>query len=72
MKKIHSQITEGVFFATIFMGLYTLYNIFLSNRNLPAGVCPAESHQVKITVTILLAAAYLIMTLFAKEKSENA
>lgn len=64
MKKINPKVADAFFYAALLMGLYTLFNIFVSNRNLPPGVCPADTHQGKIIATIVLVVVYFVLTFF--------
>lgn len=66
MKKIDPIWTNIVFYASLIMGLFTLYSIYMSRRGLPPGACPVESHTEKIAITIVLAVGYFIMTFFTK------
>lgn len=71
MKKIHPFITNIVFYASMLMGLFTLYSIYMSRKGLPPGACPVDNHQEKIILTIILAVGYFIMTYFTADKSRK-
>lgn len=71
MKKIPPALTNLVFYSGMLMGVYTLIRIFLSRQGLAPGACPVESHPEKIIVTVILLAAYFIMTFFTKETPDK-
>lgn len=70
MRKIHPKITDAVFYLALLYSGYTFLQVYLTQRGLPPGVCPIETHNDKIVFSLVLIGIYFLMTFFTRKESK--
>jgi hypothetical protein len=67
--KNSDKLLNILFIIAIGFSGYTLFNVYMSRKNLPLGTCPMTSYSTEITISIILCAAYFVLSLiFSKLK----
>jgi len=70
-KKTLSYLSSGSLIAGAAIGLYAFFNIYILNRNLPAGICPVTANRPLLYVATALCCISFILSFFEPKSDEK-
>lgn len=65
------KISDGLFLLAILSAFYTFVIIQLSTYNLPPGVCPIDTHETEIYISIVLLVIAFVISFFEPKKKKK-